>query len=535
MRSTFSSKKNRAAGDASPKAKSSASQAAGEAAGLPAFLSKSTNAAVVKQTVKVRPRVKSDAANDAREQEADRAAENLRQAKDKSQFNSGQMLDETSRQGSLIGGQAERGPGSAKAGETRLPEPTRTLMEEQLGADFSGVRVHSDAGANRLANSFGANALTKDEDIYFNRDRYDPASEEGQGLLAHELAHVVQQRSKAAGQVQFDLMATLPVALGYFEMEMATRTMPRPGLEGHIRFYPDPSGPYSAQIGLIQTANVTDVAGRTNPASGAPADWRNVGAGEESERNVTRTTGTDGAPAGWFIDTVMAGHPAGSAYGPNYLEPYGESVGDNEYGWLRSPTDLHQASLYDFPWFSFDVDFEFETVAKATDTQNVYGAIEWGFKIRAGVVQDEYMRTTNTASATFSEALERFRGYYTHEPIVLYFDTDIDTPISGEEAKISGVLDYLSRYPDVRIHIEGFADERGTIAHNTALAERRALNVKALAISLGVDASRIDSATGSGETTKFAPGAALNVGTWRANRRVLMTFERTASTPIVMP
>jgi outer membrane protein OmpA-like peptidoglycan-associated protein len=306
-------------------------------------------------------------------------------------------------------------------------------------------------------------------------------------------------------------------------------------MRGHIRFFPDPAGPYSAQIGLIQVNNTTDVGCGTNPASGAPMDWRNVSTGQESERNVTRTTGSDGAPAGWFVDTIMAGHLGGSAYGPNYLENWGESLGDNEYGWLRSPTDWHQSSLYDYPNGNCDLDFKFETVAKATDTQNIYGVIEWGFQIRSGVVQNNYVVPSNTASATFDEALERFRGYFTHEPIVLYFDTDIDTPIAGEETKIAGVLDYLDRYPDVRIHIKGFADERGTTAHNNALAERRALNVRALAISLGVDASRIDSATGSGETTAFAPGAALNAGTWRANRRVVMTFERTASTPIVMP
>jgi outer membrane protein OmpA-like peptidoglycan-associated protein len=503
-------KKKQEPEDSSGRAQSTSPQEAGESAGLPQFLNKSADAPLVKQKVKVRPRLKSDAANNAHEHEADRVADNLRQAKNSSQVNSKQMHGEAS--------------------GARLPEPTRELMEEELGTDFSGVRIHSDSSANALADSFGANALTKGEDIYFNSDRYDPASDEGRGLIAHELTHVTQQRGQAAGQVQFDLMATLPVTLGYFEIEMATRATPAPGMEGHIRFFPDPSGPYSAQIGLIQIARTLDQRS-TSSAPGTP--WNYSGA--ESERNVTRTTGADGAPAGSFIDTVMAGHPAGSAYGPNYLEPYGESVGDNEYGWLRSPTDWHQTSLYDYPNFTQDVDYEFETVAKATDTQTIYGAIEWGFQIRSGVVQNEYMRVSDAASATFNEALERFRGYFTHEPIVLYFDTDVDTPIAGEEAKITGVLDYLSRYPDVRINIDGYADERGTVDHNSDLALRRADNVQALAVSLGVDASRINLTVGHGETTAFAPGAALNAGTWRANRRVVMSFERTASTPIVMP
>ncbi|MDT5062501.1 MAG: hypothetical protein QOH63_2960 [Acidobacteriota bacterium] len=487
---------------------------------MPPFLNKSADAPLVKQKVKVRPRLKSDAANNAHEHEADRVADNLRQAKNSSQVNSKQMHGEAS--------------------GARLPEPTRELMEEELGADFSGVRIHSDSSANALANSFGANALTKGEDIYFNSDRYDPASEEGRGLIAHELTHVTQQRGQAAGQVQFDLMETLPTALGYFEIEMERRSIMQVGMEGHIRFFPDPSGPYSAQIGLIQVVNMADVSGRTNHSPGDPVRWSRIGTGAEAGRQDLMTTGTDGAPQGWFVDSQIAAHSRGSDVGPNYIEHW--SAPQNFFGWLRSPTDLHETSLYDLPSASFEADFEFETVAKATDTQNIYGAIEWGFQIRAIIpgsrvltVRNEYARVSDTASATFNEALERFRGYFTHEPIVLYFDTDVDTPIAGEEAKITGVLDYLRRYPDVRINIDGYADERGTVEHNSDLALRRADNVQALAISLGVDASRINFTVGHGETTAFAPGAALNAGTWRANRRVVMSFERTASTPIVMP
>ena len=135
--------------------------------------------------------------------------------------------------------------------------------------------------------------------------------------------------------------------------------------------------------------------------------------------------------------------------------------------------------------------------------------------------------------AQANEALERFGGYYTHEPVVLYFDTDVDTPIPGEEAKILGVLGYLRRYPDVRVGIEGYADERGTAAHNLGLSMRRAINVQALCILLGIDAARINTPTRGGETTTFSTGSPnLAVGSLRANRRVVITFERTADTPI---
>jgi outer membrane protein OmpA-like peptidoglycan-associated protein len=396
-------------------------------------------------------------------------------------------------------------------------------------------RIHSDVQSNRIAASFGANALTIGRDIYFNAAKYQPGTPDGDRLLAHELTHVEQQRGQPA-RVQCDLMSTMPTALGWFEIDMATRAAPRPGMEGHIRFAPDPSGPYSAQIGLVQIVNVTDIPGRTTPTAGAPVDWNRVGGGGERGRQdlMTRTTLT-GPPAGWFVDAQTAAHAAGSDPGPNYIEQWGLSTPTatrrNYFGWLRSPTDWQETSLYDYPWFSFDVDFQFETVAKATDTQAIYGALEWGFGIRSRVVQGEYARAVDTESATFTTALERFRGYYTHEPIVLYFDTSADTPMGGEVAKIAGVLDYLGRYSDVQVRIEGYADDRGSILLNNDLSQRRADNVRALAIALGISASRIEYAVGGGPTDQFAAGA--NAGTRRANRRVVMSFVRTASAPIV--
>lgn len=73
---------------------------------------------------------------------------------------------------------------------------TRKFMETALRAGFSSVRVHADALAAESANALGADAYTVGRDIYFASGKYAPASHEGRHLLAHELAHVVQQ-SKA--------------------------------------------------------------------------------------------------------------------------------------------------------------------------------------------------------------------------------------------------------------------------------------------------------------------------------------------------
>jgi hypothetical protein len=68
-------------------------------------------------------------------------------------------------------------------------------MESRLGADFSDVRVHTDGKATESARSVQAYAYTVGNDVVFQSDKFSPESESGQRMLAHELTHVVQQRS----------------------------------------------------------------------------------------------------------------------------------------------------------------------------------------------------------------------------------------------------------------------------------------------------------------------------------------------------
>lgn len=68
------------------------------------------------------------------------------------------------------------------------------FFEARFGEDFSGVRIHADSEAARSAESIQAHAYTLGEDIAFAPGRYAPESGEGRRLLAHELAHVSQQR-----------------------------------------------------------------------------------------------------------------------------------------------------------------------------------------------------------------------------------------------------------------------------------------------------------------------------------------------------
>ena len=86
---------------------------------------------------------------------------------------------------------------SAKGGGQALAPDLQQSMGEAMRADFSTVKVHADSQADRLNQSIQAKAFTTGSDIFFRQGAYDPDSQRGQGLIAHELTHVVQQKGGA--------------------------------------------------------------------------------------------------------------------------------------------------------------------------------------------------------------------------------------------------------------------------------------------------------------------------------------------------
>lgn len=73
-----------------------------------------------------------------------------------------------------------------------LPPDLQLSMESTLGADFSNVHIHTDSPDPQI---YGADAYTAGEDIHFAPQAFNTYTQDGQHLIAHELAHVVQQRS----------------------------------------------------------------------------------------------------------------------------------------------------------------------------------------------------------------------------------------------------------------------------------------------------------------------------------------------------
>ena len=81
-----------------------------------------------------------------------------------------------------------------------LAAPVRTAFEGRLGGDLSGAMVHRSPLAGRLARSLGAEALTAGEHVLGDDDALDAETPAGAGLLGHELSHVVQRDTDAAGE-----------------------------------------------------------------------------------------------------------------------------------------------------------------------------------------------------------------------------------------------------------------------------------------------------------------------------------------------
>jgi hypothetical protein len=82
---------------------------------------------------------------------------------------------------------------ATKGAGSRMDTGTLSFMQSRFGANFNQVRIHTDDKAIQMSRELNAKAFTTGNDIYFNKDQYQPGSDSGKHLLAHELTHTLQQ------------------------------------------------------------------------------------------------------------------------------------------------------------------------------------------------------------------------------------------------------------------------------------------------------------------------------------------------------
>ncbi len=88
--------------------------------------------------------------------------------------------------------------GTLSGGGQALPGHARRFFEPRFGRDLSDVRIHTDARAARAARTLHARAFTRGRDVYFGAGEFRPHESAGQKLLAHEIAHTLQQTGGGA-------------------------------------------------------------------------------------------------------------------------------------------------------------------------------------------------------------------------------------------------------------------------------------------------------------------------------------------------
>ena len=99
---------------------------------------------------------------------------------------------------------------ASSSGGNPLPADLRERFEESLGADLSGVRIHTDSASAEASKAVGARAYTTGQDVHFNDGQYNPIDPFGVHLLAHEVAHTVQQQSSGPIHRQHKLEVSSP-------------------------------------------------------------------------------------------------------------------------------------------------------------------------------------------------------------------------------------------------------------------------------------------------------------------------------------
>jgi hypothetical protein len=326
-------------------------------------------------------------------------------------------------------------------GSRTIPSPldsgTRALFEPRFGHDFSKVRVHDDTVAAESASTLGARAYTLGADVVFGAGQYAPTTRRGEALLAHELAHVIQQEGAAlapgqtpglgsesdpseraadaavraaispyrstALDIRAQLRATTPSsptvqrAVGTWGGEFETTTyttLAIPGFDGvdiALEFRPNDKVD-AKKIGMVQTVVHTE--------KGAPVL---IGSAAEQAVYKQRAVAAGTTGAGHQIDQLPRADFANPLYATGVAgtkdrlrtTPTNAAWGHHGWRYTDGAGKLHKknALLKDTPKLSSaraESGQKFETTALAvqgTQEGAYYGSVSWGWeKSAAGVV-----------------------------------------------------------------------------------------------------------------------------------------------------
>jgi len=214
-----------------------------------------------------------------------------------------------------------------------LDVTNQSSFHRSFGYDFGNVRIHSSPQANRIATELQARAFTVGRDVVFASGEYNPQTEGGKSLLAHELTHVVQQRDcKDPG---YDSRIRIAPIDDAYEREAHSGTS-RPTLTPSLLLQRVPAGAVCFNSAATRPANPLPC----NPRE--PENCETYEMWLESFRNVATFTATDTTPGGTATGFAVLGSSAAahSAAAPSGTAPPlaqgGPDVADH---FIDHPTD----------------------------------------------------------------------------------------------------------------------------------------------------------------------------------------------------
>lgn len=163
---------------------------------------------------------------------------------------------------------------SAAAGSSGapLPDALRGRLERSLRSDLSAVRVHTGADSAAAAQSVGAVAYATGQQVHFGANQYNPGSQQGQALIAHEVAHTVQQRGASTDMRQHKLEVSSPSDAHEVEAESFAQSFVSGGDHAHA-MTPVSAGSVARAIISRQAPNTqTSISNSPNVSPKPPVD-----------------------------------------------------------------------------------------------------------------------------------------------------------------------------------------------------------------------------------------------------------------------
>jgi hypothetical protein len=151
-----------------------------------------------------------------------------------------------------VGVQARLGPGRP------LDASVVARMGSAFGADVSDVRIHDDARGAALSSERGSQAFAVGRHIAFAAGRYEPGTLVGDALIAHEMAHVLQQDGTQIGvarEAESDADAAAATAIGALYGDQRLRGRARPVMRSPLGIQSCHGSPRTDKMGIVDLRN----------------------------------------------------------------------------------------------------------------------------------------------------------------------------------------------------------------------------------------------------------------------------------------